>query len=112
MDHLISFLELDGSQDGFEWDKYIATKFSSTQLTNSRLLAVLCKVGYKATIGIAVTLTELIQLRSKIHYPHININEEFAPRIEALWAAAIDPLYLRDPFFDYKYIDENRVKTT
>ena len=112
MDYLASILELDSSQDRFEWGKDTATKFSSTQLTNGRLLAVLSKVGYKASMGIAVALTELIQLRSKNQYPYINITEEFAPKIEALWAAAIDPLYLRDPFFDYKYADENGVKAT
>jgi len=107
-----SVLGLNDSQSEFEWKSNHSTDFSSTYLSNNRLFNVLNKIGYKATMGFAITLTELIQLRSKNHYPYINANQEFSPKIEALWAAAIDPLYLDKYYFDYEYFDENKVMTT
>jgi len=111
MDHLATILKLDNAQSEFDWNRDLATDFSSILLTNNRLLNVLIRIGYKAVMGVAAALTELIQLRSKNSCPHIDVTQEFAPKIDALWAAAIDPLYLKSSDFEYRYIDENGVKS-
>ncbi|MCL1919429.1 MAG: hypothetical protein FWG14_14240 [Peptococcaceae bacterium] len=107
-----SMLELYNPQIEFEWETRHATNFLSDYLTNDRLFNVLNKVGYKAVMGVATTLTELIQLRSEIRYPYIDAVREFAPKIEALWAAAINPFYLRKYNFDYEYFDKDKIQST
>ncbi|MCL1916863.1 MAG: hypothetical protein FWG14_00890 [Peptococcaceae bacterium] len=98
---------LDDSQVQIEWDGDDFSKFSNLLITNNRLFNVLKKVSYKAAIGIAVTLTELIQLRSKHFFPYIDIAQEFNKKIESLWAATINPLYLKTFTFDWEYYDDN-----
>ena len=107
MDHLASILELDSPQSEIVWDDSYMKKFSSLFITNERLLDVVLKIGYKAALGVAIALTELVHQRSEKFYPHINASQEFTPRIKSLWAGAIDPLYLKTYEFGFKYPDEN-----
>ncbi|MCL2591330.1 MAG: hypothetical protein FWD67_10775 [Betaproteobacteria bacterium] len=104
-------LDLSNSQVEIEWGRDYESKFSNLLVTNNRLFNVIKRVGYKAVMGVAVTLTELVQQRSKTRFPGINVNQEFASKIESLWAGAVDPLYLKTFKFGYKYFDENRVLT-
>ena len=109
--HLASVLELNGSENDFEWNRDLANNYSSLLLTNGRLLNALIMIGYKATMGVAAALTELIQQRLKGFYSNIDTAREFAPKIESLWAGAVDPLYMKNLDFDYKYLDENKSST-
>jgi len=103
--------DIDNSQREIEWEKDQDKKFSNLMIINDRLFNVVSKVGYKAAMGVAVTLTELIHLRSKRFYKIFDATQEFTPKIESLWAAIIDPLYLKSFRFDYKYRDENGCST-
>ncbi|MCL1918634.1 MAG: hypothetical protein FWG14_10025 [Peptococcaceae bacterium] len=98
--------DLSNSQNEIQWDDDYHSKFTDLFITNDRLFNILEKVGYKAVMGVAVTLTELIQLGWNKYFPHIDINEEFGPKNLSLWAAAIDPLYLKSFEFECEYFDE------
>ena len=100
-------LDLKSKQNKFVWSNDLHHKFTDVLLVNDRLFEVVSKIGYKAAVGIAVALTELIQETVKDRYPYIDVTQEFGPKIEALWAGAVDPLYLRNFGFEYKYYDEN-----
>jgi len=107
-----TLLELNNSQNEFEWSTDLRVRFSSLYLTNDRLFDVISKIGYKAVVGVATVLTELIQLRTAKRYPYIDVTQEFTQKIESLWAGAIDPLYLkRESDFNYKYFDKNNILT-
>jgi len=108
MDHLASILELYSLQSEIEWKSGLHKKFNDFLLVNNRLFAVVSKIGYKAVIGVAATLTELITQRTKRFYPDIDA-QQFAPKIESLWAGAIDPLYLKTFHFGYDYRDGDGV---
>jgi len=102
---------LNNSRDEIEWNKNYDNKFSNLLITNNRLADVVSKVAYKAALGVAVTLTELVQERSKKIYKNIDVDLEFAPKIKSLWAGVIDPFYMKSFKFDYKYYDENNGST-
>ena len=104
-------LDLKNKQNEFVWSNNLHHKFTDVLLTNNRLFEAVSRIGYKAAVGVAVALTELIQEMVKDRYPYIDAAREFAPKIEALWAGAIDPFYLKDFDFEYKYYDENRDST-
>ena len=105
----LSILELDGNQneDKIIWNWDCKNKFTDLQIVNHRLFNVLRKVGYKAAMSVAIALTELIQQRSKKFFPNIDTTKEFAKKIEALWAGAIDPLYLKTSDYEWKSYDDN-----
>jgi len=105
--HISSILELDDLHNEITWNDDDYSKFSSLFLTNNRLFNVLKRIGYKAAIGVAVTLIELIQKRSKKLFPFIDVTKEFDSKIESLWAGAIDPLYLKTWDYGDDYYDEN-----
>ena len=98
----ISILDLNPKAE-IGWDEKCDEKFSNLLWTQDQLFAVVLKIGYKAALGVAITLTELIQKLSEKSYPHINTAQEFAPKIESLWAGAIDPLYLKTWEFGFEY---------
>ena len=106
-----SILDLEKSPDIIDWNRNHEKKFSNLLLANDRLFDALKRIGYKAAIGIAVMLTELIQMRLKGVYRNIDTDQEFGPKIESLWAAAIDPLYLKTSEFGDEYYDENNEPT-
>ncbi|MCL1919438.1 MAG: hypothetical protein FWG14_14290 [Peptococcaceae bacterium] len=109
--HLSTIFELNNFQNEIIWDNNYSRKFSNLLVTNNRLSDVLKKVSYKAAIGVATLLTELIQKRSEILFPNID-TKEFTPKVESLWAGAINPFYLKTCEYGYKYINENGEKTT
>ena len=109
--NIVRILNLDNTQNEIEWGKGYHNKFHDVELTNTSLSNVFKKVGYKAVIGIVVTLTELIQKRLMGLFPHINVDCEFSLKIKALWATVINPLYLKSYNFDWEYYDENRILT-
>ena len=107
--NIVKILNLDNSQDEIEWGIGYHDRFHDRGLTNARLFNILRKVGYKAVAGIVVALTEIIQKKLTGLFPNVDVEQEFFLRINALWAAAIDPLYLKTFKFDWKYFDENGV---
>ena len=109
--HIIPILDLCNSQNEIEWSKAYHNRFHDEELTNIRLFNVLKKVGYKAVIGVVVALTEIIQKRLTGVFPQIDADREFSLKIKALWASAVDPLYLKTFDFDWKYFDKNEVLT-
>jgi len=109
IDVIFSF---DNSQSEIRWDKDCHRRFNNLLIENDRLFNVLEKVSYKAVIGLAATLTELIQQKSEKLFTHINTAKEFAPKIESLWVGAIDPHYLKTSEYGWKYFDENKTLLT
>ena len=111
---ILSIFEVSDLQnaDNIIWDLDCYKEFCDLEIMNNRLFNVLEKISYKAVMGIAVLLTELIQQRSKKFFPNIDIAEEFASKVESLWAGAVDPLYLETGEYDWEYYDENGDSTT
>jgi len=106
----ISILDLYGLQNEVEWNEGFDRKFKDFLFENDRLFNIISKISYKATTGVAATLTELIQRKILGCFPNIDCNQ-FALKIEALWAGAIDPLYLKTFKFGYEYDDEDEKPT-
>ncbi|MCL2116353.1 MAG: hypothetical protein FWH29_09045 [Methanobrevibacter sp.] len=104
--HRGSILDLANSQVELTWNPNCHKEFSNLLITNEHLLGLVFKLGYKAALGIATVLTELVHQRLEKFYPHINVAQEFTPRIQSLWAGIIDPLYLKTYKFGFKYLDE------
>ena len=106
----IPIIDLD-SQAEIVWNDSYDSKFSNLLMTNDRLFGVLLNIGYKAALGVAVTLTELIHQKSHKFYPLIDVVQEFAPKIESLWAGTIDPFYLSTFRFDFEHFSEDGSST-
>ena len=78
----------------YEWNSEVSSGISYTMEGNLRLKKALNKMGYKASIGFAAALLNLVLLRFD---GHPDLSKEFVDdvnnRIDSIFAAAVDPLY-------------------
>ena len=108
--NIVSILDLYDLLPEVEWERSHCGKFTNLLLVNNRLFSIVSKIGYKSAIGVAVVLTELIHQKTKEIYPNID-TYQFIPKIESLWAGAVDPLYLKTFKYTFSYKDEHGIRT-
>jgi len=79
----------------YKWSDKILGKFANTTDKHPRLENALCKIGYKASIGLGASMSELI-------FRRLNGSQELTDemiqdikyRLDAMWISSIDPLYV------------------
>jgi len=86
----------------YKWNEAVQYACTETGNPSYRFEKMLHKVGYKASIGLAAALLELTLCRlSKSPDLTAAIVQDTQYKLEALWMAAIDPLYVQKLDYDH-----------